>query len=153
MVAAGVGFLAIALFLLAWYRLPGLIAVLALVLYVIITLALYRLIPVTLSAAGIAGFIISIGMAVDANILIFERTREERARGKSAREAMEAGFSRAWVFDSRCKYRKYHDGDYSLLVWDSAHQGICAHAWAWGHHQSLLCHYDHPTLSFGASDV
>ena len=94
--AATIGFVAIALFLLVWYRLSGLVAVIALAIYVIVTLALYRVIPVTLSAAGIAGFIISIGMAVDANILIFERTREERARGKSNREAMATGFSRAW---------------------------------------------------------
>jgi protein-export membrane protein SecD len=71
--------------------------VLALSLYVVITLVLYKLMPVTLSAAGIAGFIISIGMAVDANILIFERFREERARGKTIAEAIEAGFDRAWL--------------------------------------------------------
>lgn len=94
--AALIGFIVISLFLLLWYRLPGLIAVVALSLYVVITLALYKLIPVTLSAAGIAGFIISIGMAVDANILIFERTREERARGKKVAEAIATGFDRAW---------------------------------------------------------
>ena len=69
--AALIGFLVIALFLILWYRLPGLVAVVALAIYVSITLALYKLIPVTLSTAGIAGFIISLGMAVDANILIF----------------------------------------------------------------------------------
>jgi preprotein translocase subunit SecD len=95
--AALIGFIIIALFLILWYRLPGLVAVLALGMYVVITLALYKLIPVTLSAAGIAGFIISIGMAVDANILIFERTREERARGKKTGEAFSAGFARAWT--------------------------------------------------------
>jgi protein-export membrane protein SecD len=94
--AALIGFIIIALFLIIWYRLPGVVAVLALGLYVVITLLLYKFIPVTLSAAGIAGFIISIGMAVDANILIFERYREERARGKVAAEAMDAGFARAW---------------------------------------------------------
>ena len=94
--AAAIGFALIALFLIVWYRLSGLVAVLALILYVIITLALYRLIPVTLTAAGIAGFIISIGVAVDANILIFERAREERIRGKKHADAMAAGFSRAW---------------------------------------------------------
>ncbi len=96
LMAAVIGFIAIALFLLVWYRLAGLVAVLALVIYVVVTLTLYKLIPVTLTAAGIAGFIISIGMAVDANILIFERTREERLKGKSRGEAMAAGFSRAW---------------------------------------------------------
>ena len=97
MMAAIVGFIIVALFLLAWYRLPGLVAVIALGLYIIITLTLYKLIPVTLSAAGIAGFIISIGMAVDANILIFERAREERLRGRPIGEALSAGFERAWT--------------------------------------------------------
>jgi preprotein translocase subunit SecD len=95
--AAVIGFIIVALFLLVWYRLPGLAAVLALGMYIVITLVLYKLIPVTLSAAGIAGFIISIGMAVDANILIFERTREERGRGKATGEAFSDGFSRAWT--------------------------------------------------------
>lgn len=72
-----VGFALIALFLILWYRLPGVIAVLSLVIYIIISLALFKLIPVTLTAAGIAGFILSIGMAVDANVLIFERMKEE----------------------------------------------------------------------------
>lgn len=97
LLAATIGFIAIAFFLILWYRLPGLVAALALALYVAITLALYKLVPVTLTAAGIAGFIISIGMAVDANILIFERTREERGSGKNRGEAMTAGFSRAWL--------------------------------------------------------
>jgi preprotein translocase subunit SecD len=95
--AAFIGFLIIALFLIIWYRLPGFIAVLALGIYVSITLALYKLIPVTLSTAGIAGFIISIGMAVDANILIFERFKEERKLGRTTRDAIEAGFKRAWL--------------------------------------------------------
>lgn len=95
--AALIGFIIVAFFLLVWYRLPGLMAVLALALYVAITLVLYKLIPVTLSAAGIAGFIISIGMAVDANILIFERFREERAHGRTLRDALMAGFERAWT--------------------------------------------------------
>ncbi len=95
--AALLGFILIAIFLILWYRLPGVVAVLALSIYVIITLLLYKFIPVTLSAAGIAGFIISIGMAVDANILIFERFREERAKGTSTSEAILAGFDRAWL--------------------------------------------------------
>jgi preprotein translocase subunit SecD len=97
MKAATIGFLLVALFLILWYRLPGLVAVIALAIYVVITIALYRLIPVTLTAAGIAGFIISIGMAVDANILIFERFREERARGRNTTDALLAGFDRAWL--------------------------------------------------------
>lgn len=96
MMAALIGFLAVALFLIIWYRLPGIIAVIALCIYIAITLVLYKLIPVTLSAAGIAGFIISIGMAVDANILIFERFKEERRLGRTIRDALSAGFSRAW---------------------------------------------------------
>jgi preprotein translocase subunit SecD len=95
--AALIGFIIIAIFLLVWYRLPGLVATLALAIYVAITLALYKLIPVTLSTAGIAGFIISIGMAVDANILIFERFKEERKLGHGVRDALNAGFSRAWL--------------------------------------------------------
>lgn len=90
-------FIVIALFLIVWYRLPGLVATLALAAYAAITLALFKLIPVTLTAAGIAGFILSIGMAVDANILIFERMKEELARGKDVSDAMHEGFARAWL--------------------------------------------------------
>src|SRR3989344_2198950 len=75
--AGAIGFIALSLFLILWYRLPGLISVIALVSYIIISLAVFKLIPVTLTAAGIAGFILSIGMAVDANVLIFERAKEE----------------------------------------------------------------------------
>ena len=96
MKAGLIGFLAVALFLILWYRLPGLVAVVALMLYSAITLALFKLIPVTLSAAGIAGFIISIGIAVDANVLIFERVKEEIRNGKDISDAVKAGFSRAW---------------------------------------------------------
>lgn len=95
--AALIGFILVAIFLVVWYRIPGIIAVISLAMYVIITLYLYRLIPVTLSAAGIAGFIISIGMAVDATILVFERAREERKRGSSIHDSFDAGFGRAWT--------------------------------------------------------
>ena len=91
-----VSLLIVSLFLIIWYRLPGFIASLALVAYSVIMLALFKIIPVTLTAAGIAGFIITIGMAVDANILIFERMREELARGRGVSDAMHEGFSRAW---------------------------------------------------------
>lgn len=91
-----VSFIIIAIFLIVWYRLPGFIATLAMAAYVIFMLALFKLIPVTLTAAGIAGFIITIGMAVDANILIFERMREEMKHGRSVSEAMHEGFTRAW---------------------------------------------------------
>lgn len=97
-IAAGViSFLVISVFLIAWYRLPGVVAVIALAVYTIIMLALFKLIPVTLTAAGIAGFILSIGMAVDANILIFERMKEELARGRGVWDAMHEGFARAWL--------------------------------------------------------
>jgi preprotein translocase subunit SecD len=90
----GVGI--VMLFMIFWYRLPGLLAALALLLYIAVILGLFILIPVTLTAAGIAAFILSIGMAVDANILIFERTKEELRSGKSTRDAITEGFARAW---------------------------------------------------------
>lgn len=91
------GFALVVIFLLLWYRLPGLIAALALSLYVVLNLALFKLIPVTLTAAGLAAFILSIGMAVDANILIFERMKEELKRGRNLEDAMREGFARAWL--------------------------------------------------------
>ena len=91
------GFAFVSLFLLFWYRLPGVLAVLALALYVVLNLAIFKLIPVTLTAAGLAAFILSLGMAVDANILIFERMKEELMRGKSLDAAVREGFSRAWL--------------------------------------------------------
>lgn len=94
--AAIIGFLIIALFLILWYRLPGLIAVIALCIYISIILALFKLLPVTLTAAGMAGFIISIGIAVDANVLIFERVKEELRSGRTIADAVATGFSRAW---------------------------------------------------------
>jgi len=94
--AAIIGFLAIALFLIFWYRLPGIIAVIALSLYVFVVLALFKLIPVVLTASGIAGFIISLGIAVDANVLIFERVKEELRSGRNINESIRNGFSRAW---------------------------------------------------------
>ncbi len=91
-----IGLLAIVAFFILWYRLPGVLAVLALLIYIAIMLALFKLIPVTLTAAGIAGFIISIGVAVDANVLIFERIKEEMKHGKPVREAVKDGFGHAW---------------------------------------------------------
>jgi preprotein translocase subunit SecD len=95
--AAFIGFLLVALFMLFWYRLPGLIAILALMIYVAIVLSIFKLIPVTLTAAGIAGFVLSVGMAVDANILIFERMKEELRRGRDLNGAIAEGFARAWT--------------------------------------------------------
>ncbi|MFA6503285.1 MAG: protein translocase subunit SecD [Candidatus Paceibacterota bacterium] len=97
-VTAGlIGFAIVALFMIAWYRLPGLVASLALVEYLAFMLAVIKAIPVTLTASGIAGLIISVGMAVDANVLIFERTKEELRDGKTPREAVHIGFARAWT--------------------------------------------------------
>lgn len=95
--AGAVGFLALSIFMILWYRLPGIIAVISLTLYVIIMLVLIKLIPVVLTAAGIAGLILSVGLAVDANILIAERLKEELALGKSTDEAIHEGFARAWL--------------------------------------------------------
>jgi protein-export membrane protein SecD len=95
--AALIGFLAIAIFLIIWYRLPGLVAVIALSIYVVLMLALFKFIPVTLTAAGIAGFIISIGIAVDANVLIFERIKEELRGGRTIMDSTKNGFTRAWL--------------------------------------------------------
>lgn len=86
----------IAIFLILWYRLPGFLAAVSLLVYVTLNLALFKLIPVVLTAAGIAGFILSLGMAVDANILIFERMKEELSSGRSLDDAIREGFSRAW---------------------------------------------------------
>lgn len=95
--SAIIGFLAIALFLIIWYRLPGFIAVIALSMYVFVMLAIFKLLPVTLTAAGIAGFIISIGIAVDANVLIFERIKEELRGGDKVEDSIHHGFHRAWL--------------------------------------------------------
>jgi len=92
-----IGILAIMLFMLLYYRLPGFLSVIALTVYVFTTLALFKLIGVTLTLSGIAGFILSIGMAVDANVLIFERMKEELRAGKTLRVAVEEGFLRAWT--------------------------------------------------------
>jgi protein-export membrane protein SecD len=100
--AGAIGIGLVLLFMLIYYRLPGLVASLALIYYSIAVYAVFRIIPVTLTLAGIAAFVISVGMAVDANILIFERTKEELRAGKTLATAVEAGFSRAWnsIFDS-----------------------------------------------------
>lgn len=95
--AAIIGFILVALFLILLYRLPGLVATISLCIFIAIILALFKLLPVTLTAAGIAGFIISIGIAVDANVLIFERMKEELRAGRSIADAISVGFSRAWL--------------------------------------------------------
>lgn len=96
LIASVIGFALVSLFMILWYRLPGIIASIALVIYVLITIALIKVVPITLTASGIAGFILSIGLAVDANVLIFERMKEELKAGKGAQEAATIGFGRAW---------------------------------------------------------
>ncbi|MEK7135533.1 MAG: protein translocase subunit SecD [Patescibacteria group bacterium] len=95
--AGMIGFIALSIFLILWYRLPGLVSVVALCAYVVLSLTIFKLIPVTLTAAGMAGFILSIGMAVDANVLIFERAKEELKKGKNIHDAFHEGFHRAWL--------------------------------------------------------
>jgi len=118
-VAGIIGFAVVALFMIAWYRIPGLIAVVALAEYLTFMLAVIKVIPITLTASGIAGLIISVGMAVDANVLIFERTKEElsagggsvsggREEGKGPREAVHIGFARAWT--------AIRDGHLTMLI-------------------------------------
>jgi preprotein translocase subunit SecD len=95
-VAALSGLALVAVFMVVVYRLPGLVSVLALSLYALFNLAIYALIPVTLSLPGIAGFILSIGMAVDANVLIFERVKEELRAGNTLIRSIDTGFSLAF---------------------------------------------------------
>ncbi|MFC1598154.1 protein translocase subunit SecD [Patescibacteria group bacterium] len=90
------GLILLSIFMIAYYRLPGLLAVLALTIYFMVVLAIFKLWPVTLTLAGIAGFILSIGMAVDANVLIFERFKEELRSGKPVSQSIDEGFKRAW---------------------------------------------------------
>jgi len=106
--AALFGLIALALFMIFYYRLPGILAVVALIIYSVIILGIFKLIPVTLTLAGIAGFILSLGMAVDANVLIFERMKEELKLGKSLIESINEGFRRAWP--------SIRDGNISTLI-------------------------------------
>jgi protein-export membrane protein SecD len=108
LLAGAVGFALVALFMVLWYRLGGLVAALALAVYAVINIALIKFIPITLTASGIAGFILSIGLAVDANVLIFERIKEELRRGKGTREAAHIGFSRAWP--------AIRDGHFTMII-------------------------------------
>ena len=102
LLAALTGILLVFSFMIVYYRLPGVVASGALIYYGLVVLAFFRLIPVTMTLAGIAGFVLSVGMAVDANILIFERSKEELRLGKPLSAAIEAGFARAWnsILDS-----------------------------------------------------
>jgi len=92
-----IGIILVMLFMIVYYRLPGVLASLALIFYGALVLAIFKLVPVTLTLAGIGGFVLSIGMAVDANVLIFERMKEEFRTGRTLGAAIEAGFNRAWT--------------------------------------------------------
>jgi len=94
--AGAIGLVVVIIFMALYYRLPGILADLALVTYALISFMLFKLIPVTLTLPGIAGFILSIGMAVDANVLIFERLKEELRAGRTLRQAIDLGWNRAW---------------------------------------------------------
>ena len=102
LVAGLVGLLMLSFFMIIYYRLQGVLAVIALFIYSMIVLSLFKFIPITLTLSGIAGFILSIGIAVDANVLIFERIKEELRKGKTVGIAVDEGFARAWnsIFDS-----------------------------------------------------
>ncbi|CAN5782125.1 protein translocase subunit SecD [soil metagenome] len=102
LLAGAIGIALVFAFMLIHYRLPGVVACVALLYYALLAFAIFRLVPVTLTLAGVAAFVLSVGMAVDANILIFERTKEELRSGKTLVSAVEAGFNRAWnsIFDS-----------------------------------------------------
>ena len=108
LVAGAVGMSVVALFMILYYRLPGIVADVALALYFLTALSIFRVLPVTFTLPGIAGFVLSVGMAVDANVLIFERLKEELRGGKPLRAAVEAGFSRAWL--------SIRDSNFSTLI-------------------------------------
>ena len=96
-VAGAIGLILVILFMLLYYRMAGVVAMLALIIYGVIITAIFKLVPVTLTMAGIAAAVVSVGMAVDANILIFERTKEELRAGRTLGAAVDAGFNRAWL--------------------------------------------------------
>jgi protein-export membrane protein SecD len=106
--AGAIGLIIVLFFMLVYYRLPGGLADLALIIYVLLNFAIYKLAPITLTLPGIAGFILSAGMAVDANILIFERMKEELRRGRALSSAITIGFNRAWP--------SIRDGQLSTLI-------------------------------------
>ncbi len=96
LIAGIIGAALVVLFMVSYYRVPGVVASCALIVYVVLLLTIFKLVPVTLTLPGIAAFIVSLGMAVDANVLIFERMKEELRSGRTLAAAMEAGFKRAW---------------------------------------------------------
>jgi preprotein translocase subunit SecD len=108
LIAGGIGMVVVILFMGLYYRLPGAVADLALICYALLTYALFRLIPVTLTLPGIAGFILSVGVAVDANVLIFERIKEELRSGKSLKNSIDLGWKNAWP--------SIRDSNFSTLI-------------------------------------
>ena len=96
LIAGAIALVAMAIFMVLYYRLPGVLSVVSLLFFTLFSLAIFVLLPVTLTLPGIAGFVLSIATAVDANILIFERFKEELRGGRTLRGAVEAAFSRAW---------------------------------------------------------
>jgi preprotein translocase subunit SecD len=108
LLAGIIGLGVVMIFMLTYYRLPGLLADLALLIYTAVVLSIFKLLPVVLTLAGIAGFVLSIGMAVDANILIFERLKEELRFGRTVRSAIDAGWRRAWP--------SIRDSNFSTLI-------------------------------------
>jgi preprotein translocase subunit SecD len=108
LLAGLIGMSVVVLFMALYYRLPGIVADLALLCYALITYAIFRLIPVTLTLPGIAGFVLSVGVAVDANVLIFERIKEELHSGRSLRQAIDLGWNRAWP--------SIRDSNFSTLI-------------------------------------
>jgi preprotein translocase subunit SecD len=108
LIAGGIGLLVVILFMGLYYRLPGIVADLALLCYALLTYALFRLIPVTLTLPGIAGFILSVGVAVDANVLIFERIKEELRSGKTLKNSIDLGWKNAWP--------SIRDSNFSTLI-------------------------------------
>jgi preprotein translocase subunit SecD len=106
--AGFLGFLAIVIFLIVFYKFSGLLASIALIIYILLALVIFKMVPVTLTLAGIGGFILSVGMAVDANVLIFSRMKEELRQGKDLSQAVEDGFERAWP--------SIRDGNFTTLI-------------------------------------
>lgn len=107
-IAGAFGLILIMVFMVIWYRLPGVVASISLLFYIALMLLVMKLVPVTLTAAGIAGLILSLGMAVDANVLIFERMKEELKGGKGVKDSVREGFARAWL--------PIRDGNISSLI-------------------------------------
>ena len=147
-VAGIIGLLIVILFMVIYYRLPGFIADLALMVYALISLMLFKLIPVVLTLSGIAGFILSIGMAVDANILIFERLKEELRAGRTLRQAIDLGWKRAWPSIRDFELILPHHLRHPLLVrqrlWRQRGQGFCPDLGPGYTGQSFHRHHSHP---------